>query len=77
MRHARARNKKHAFEIRIDEFIPVRVARVFEGDGRGIHARAVEDVVDSAEFGQGGVDETRDLFGGPDVNGLGVCWGGG
>jgi len=77
MRHARARNKKHAFEIRIDEFIPVRVARVFEWDGRGIHACAVEDVVDSAKLLQRRVYETRDLGGGPDVHGLCVRWGGG
>jgi len=41
-------NEKHAFEIRVYEFIPVFLVGVFELQARVVDAGAVEDVVEAA-----------------------------
>lgn len=48
MRKARFCNEEHAFEIRVYEFIPVFLVRVFEFQASRVDARAVEDVVEAA-----------------------------
>lgn len=47
---AGAGDVEHAFEVGVDEFVPVGVCDVGGGVVCGVYAGAVEDVVDSAVF---------------------------
>lgn len=76
MRQACARDEEDAFEVGVDEFVPVVVGGGFEGDAGGVYACAVEDVVDFTEFRDCRGDEGLHLGGVAYVDLLRVGWGG-
>lgn len=72
MGQASAGDNEDAFEVCVDEFVPVHVRCRFQGDGGRVYASAVEDVVDTAEGAEGGGHKGFDLCGVAHVNRLGV-----
>lgn len=76
MWQTRAGDEEYALEVGVDELVPVRVGRVFERDAGGVHARAIEDVVDAAEFRDRCGNEGFDLRCRADVDLVCERWGG-
>lgn len=64
-------HEEDAFEVGVDELVPVGVGGVFEGDAGWIYARAVEYVVYLAELRKGGVDKGLYVGCGADIDSLG------
>ena len=60
-------NEKHAFQVRVDELIPVRIACFFQRDACWIYACAVEHMIDLAELANRSSYESLHLLRGTDI----------